>query len=656
MMRSSVLAASTFGAVALALCLGCGSPPASDTSAPAASDTAAPAAEPKAGNGAQQSLTRFDERANEILAAMTLDEKIGQMTQPDMSYIENDEDVTSYHLGSVLSGGGSDPAAGNSPEAWRAMVEGYQQRAQGTRLGIPLLYGVDAVHGHSNVAGAVIFPHNIGLGATRDAQLVEDVYRATAVEVRATGINWSFAPCLAVPQDIRWGRTYEGFSEDPDVVTELGVAAVKGLQGKGLDDPLSVLACAKHWVGDGGTAFGTGAPKEAVPDSVFAETGAVAASAERWPLDRGDMQVDEETLRSLHMAPYVAAIEAGVASIMPSFSSWNGEKVSGSRYLLTELLKEELGFEGFLISDWAALDELPGDYVSDVETSINAGMDMVMVPDKYEEFFSTLKTLVEEGKVPMDRIDDAVRRILRVKIAMGLLDPEAQVSADPSLAERVGSAEHRELGRKAVRQSLVLLKNDGGTLPLAKDLTRVHVAGSNADDLGNQCGGWTIQWQGASGEITEGTTILEAIRGAVGEGTEVTFSADGSGAEGADVAIVVVGETPYSEMMGDREDLSLKAEDAAAVAAASGTGVPVVLVVVSGRPMILGETLDRSAAVVAAWLPGTEGSGVTDVLFGDHPPTGKLPFTWPRSTSQLPLAKSAEDGGPLFAFGFGLGY
>jgi beta-glucosidase len=387
-----------------------------------------------------------------------------------------------------------------------------------------------------------------------------------------------------------------------------------------------------------------------MPDSVFAESGKPAPSAEaRWPFDRGDMQVDEATVRAIHLPGYVAAVEAGVGSIMPSYSSWNGDKMSGQSYLLTEVLKGELGFEGFVISDWAAIDDLPGDYASDVEQSINAGMDMVMVPDKYREFYATLKRLAEEGKVPMTRIDDAVRRILRVKFAMGLFDEGYSPAADPALAARFGSAEHRALGREAVRRSLVLLKNDGPALPLARDAARIHVVGRNADDLGNQCGGWTIQWQGASGEITEGTTVLEAIRAAAGEGTEVTYARDGSGAEGADAVVAVIGETPYAEMFGDRTDLALDPDDVATVRRAAEAGVPVVTVLVSGRPLVLGEVLDESAAVLAAWLPGTEGEGVADVLFGDHPPGGRLAFAWPRSAEQ-----PAAD--PLYPLGYGLSY
>jgi len=603
------------------------------------SGTTATPAPPATAAAQTLSLTRFDAQVDELLAGMTLDEKVGQMTQANISALVDEADIETYFLGSLLSGGDSDPSPENTFDDWREMVDRYQSRALKTRLGIPILYGVDAVHGHSNVVGAVIFPHNVGLGGAGDAELVERVYRATAVEVRATGINWSFAPAVTVPRDERWGRTYEGFSENPELVAELGAAAVRGLQGEGLGDPLGVLACAKHYAGDGGTVFGTGTARE---------------GGGNWPLDRGDVRLDDARFREIHLPGYPAAIAAGVGSIMPSYSSWNGLKCSGNKYLLTDVLKGELGFEGFLISDWAAIDELPGDYASDVEQSINAGMDMVMVPDRYREFFATLKKLAEDGRVPMERIDDAVRRILRVKIAMGLMEEGRSHLADPGLEARFGSDEHRQLAREAVRKSLVLLRNEGATLPLAKDLARVHVAGSSADDVGRQCGGWTIKWQGEGGEVTSGTTILEAIRATVAAGTEVTFSEDGSGAAGADVAVVVIGEEPYAEMFGDREDLSLAAADAAAVKAAADAGVPVVVVLLSGRPMVLGETLETSDAFVAAWLPGTEGQGVADVLFGDFAPTGKLSYTWPRSNDQLPINVGDEDYDPLFPYGFGL--
>jgi beta-glucosidase len=368
------------------------------------------------------------------------------------------------------------------------------------------------------------------------------------------------------------------------------------------------------------------------------------------------VRLGEAELRRLHLQGYVRAIQEGVGTIMPSYSSWNGEKCSGSRRLLTEILKEELGFEGFLISDYDAIDQLPGDYRSDIKQSINAGMDMVMAPGKYREFFTTLRALVQAGEVPTSRIDDAVTRILRTKFALGLFEAGRSQQADRSLHARFGSAEHRAVARQAVRESLVLLKNDKGALPLSRSARRIHVAGKNADDLGNQCGGWTISWQGGSGTPTRGTTVLAALRSAAGQQTAVTYSRDGAGADGADVGVVVVGETPYAEFKGDRDDLSLDSEDLEAIARVRKAGVPVAVVVISGRPLVLGDALGGADAVVAAWLPGTEGDGVADVLFGDHEPTGKLPFTWPRSTAQLPLSSGDPGYDPQFPFGFGLTY
>ena len=593
---------------------------------------------------APQRLSARDGEVRALLAKMSLEEKAGQMVQAEITGLKDDGDVEKYFLGSLLSGGNADPKGGNSLDAWTDMYDAYQSRALRTRLAIPILYGVDAVHGHNNVLGAVVFPHNIGLGCTRDPRLVEEAARATAVEVRATGINWTFAPCVAVPRDERWGRTYEGFGETPDLAASLGEAAVRGFQGADLSHPLSVLACAKHFIGDGGTSWGTGVPKE-------------GKSGERWPLDRGDTRLTERELREIHLRGYVTAIRAGVGSVMPSYSSWNGVKCSGSKRLLTEILKRELGFEGFLISDYNAIDEMPGDYKSQIEQSVNAGMDMFMVPDRYRELYALLLELVKEKRVAPSRIDDAVTRILRVKLAMGLLDKNRPHLADRGLHTRFGSAGHRRVARECVRRSLVLLKNERKTLPLSKALARVHVGGKSADDIGNQCGGWTIEWQGKSGGVTEGgTTILKAIQTAVSGATKVTYAKDGAGAEGADVGVVVIGETPYAEMLGDREDLALSAEDVAAFENMKRAGIPVVVVLVSGRPMIAGEVLGRCDAFVAAWLPGTEGQGVADVLFGDHRPTGKLSFSWPRSMSQIPVNVGDKTYDPLFKYGFGLTY
>lgn len=572
------------------------------------------------------------QKARALLEQMTLEEKVGQMTQVDADALKGrNGDVQEYFLGSVLSGGNSDPAD-NHPRTWLKSVRELQGWSLRTRLKVPLLYGIDAVHGHNNVLGAVIFPHNIGLGAARNPDLVEKAARATAEEMAGTGIRWAFAPCVAVSQNDRWGRTYESFGESPELVSELGAAAVRGFQGRRLSDSSAVLACAKHFLGDGGTQDG---------------------------VDQGNTVCDEAMLRKQHLAPYRAAIKAGTGSIMISYSSWNGQKLHGHKHLITDVLKGELGFEGFTVSDWAAIDQLPGDYTSDIETSINAGLDMIMIPNgpgqgnNYVQFIEQLKALVKEGRVSQARIDDAVQRILRVKFEMGLFE---QPFTDPALTETIGSAEHRQTALACVRQSLVLLKNSNDSLPLSKKLKRVHVVGKAADDLGMQCGGWTISWQGEPGTVTPGgTTILSAIRKTVASGVEVTFSADGSGAADADAVVAVIGETPYAEMKGDRADLRLSAEDTALIAKARTAGAPVITVLLSGRPLILGPALELSDAFVAAWLPGTEGQGVADVLFGDHAPTGKLSHTWPRSNEQVAVTtKSAEP--PQFPPGFGLSY
>ncbi len=593
---------------------------------------------------APRRFSSFDPQVREVLSRMTLDEKIGQMTQAEVSGLKEISDIENYHLGSILSGGNGDPKSGNSLQNWTDLYDEVQAHTSKTRLKIPLLYGIDAVHGHNNVLGAVIFPHNLGLGCMHNPALVEKAARITALEVRATGINWTFAPCVAVPRDERWGRTYEGFGETPELARSLGQAAVRGFQGTDLSNPLSILACAKHYLGDGGTVFGTSPLKR--PNS-----------RENWPLDRGDVRLSEAELKALHLQGYIGSIRAGVGTIMPSYSSWNGVKCSGSERLLTGILKVELGFEGFLISDYNAIDELPGDYQSDVEQSINAGMDMVMVPDNYRVFFATLRDLVNQGKVPMSRIDDAVKRILRVKFAMGLMNPNANLKADRSLHAKFGSAEHREVARECVRQSLVLLKNDKQVLPISKHLGRIHVGGKSADDLGNQCGGWTIDWQGKSGNLTPGgTTILQAIKNSVAKQTRITYSKDGAGAQGADLGIVVVGETPYAEMFGDSTDLALAADDLEAINQMKQAGIPVVVILISGRPLIIDQALAKCEALIAAWLPGTEGQGVADVLFGDYKPTGKLSFSWPRSISQIPINSGDRNYNPLFKYGFGLTY
>ena len=580
---------------------------------------------------AAQQPSNVDRQVQALLAQMTLDEKIGQMTQADSEALKDKADVQKYFLGSVLSGGGHSPAE-NDAQGWLKSCDEFRSWALKTRLKIPLLYGIDAVHGHNNVDGAVIFPHNIGLGATHNPALVEKAARVVAAEVAGTGMQWAFAPCVAVARNERWGRTYESFGESPALVSELGAAEIRGLQGSQLSDAASVLACAKHFLADGGTADG---------------------------VDQGNTVCDEATLRKVFLAPYVDAIQAGAGSIMVSYSSWNGAKMHGNKELLTSVLKGELGFKGFLVSDWAAIDQLSPDFKSDVADSINAGLDMVMVPygpgtaHNYVEFTEDLKALVAEGKVPSSRIDDAVARILRIKYQMGLFD---RTGANPELTAAVGSAEHREVARECVRQSLVLLKNADHALPLSKHMKHLHVMGQAADDIGLQCGGWTISWQGQAGPaIHGGTTLLAAIRKTAASEVEVTFSATNGSPGGADAVVVVVGEKPYAEGQGDRRDLSLSSNDLALIARAKETGAPVITVLISGRPLILDAALEMSDAFVAAWLPGTEGQGVADILFGNEKPTGKLPRAWPLNNAQLAAsANSAEK--PLFPYGFGLTY
>src|ERR1044071_9165552 len=431
-----------------------------------------------------RSLKANDAKVQALLSQMTLEEKVGQMIQANQANLKDPSDVEKYFLGSSLSGGSSDPKTGNGVVDWTDHYDSLQSRTQKTRLRIPLLYGIDAVHGHSNVLGATLFPHNIGLGCSRNPKLVENAARITALETRATGINWTFAPCVTVPRDERWGRSYEGFGETPELARMLGEAAVRGYQGNNLSDPTHILACAKHWIGDGATRYGTG--RKLKPDLQI--------------LDRGDVTRSESELRRLHMAGYVSAIRAGVGTIMPSYSSWNGVKCSGDKRLLTDILKHELKFDGFLISDYDAIDEMPGNYKTQIETSVNAGMDMFMVSAKYRELYGFLLELVHENRVPMSRIEDAVTRILRVKFATGLMDPGRSHLADRKLHAQFGSAVHREVARECVRASLVLLKNDRRVLPASKRVNRIHVAGKSADDIGNQCGGWTISWQGKSGQ------------------------------------------------------------------------------------------------------------------------------------------------------------
>ncbi|MFF8991765.1 carbohydrate binding domain-containing protein [Streptomyces sp. NPDC014983] len=579
-------------------------------------------------------------RVADLLSRMSLAEKAGQMTQAERGGLATPGDIASYDLGSLLSGGGSTPTP-NTPEGWARMIDGFQLQAQATRFQIPLIYGVDAVHGHNNLYGATVMPHNIGMGATRNPGLAERTAAVTAAEVRATGVPWDFAPCLCVSRDERWGRAYESFGEDPALVESMETV-IQGLQGSADGSELSrddkVLATAKHFVGDGGTAYGS-------------------STTGTYTIDQGVTTVTRQQLEDIHLAPYRTAVRRGIGTVMPSFSSLDitgdgkgAVKMHARGDMINGELKGRMGFDGFVISDWNAIDQLPGDYADHVSTAVNAGVDMMMVPYTYKDFSGTLVDDVKAGRVSEARIDDAVSRILKEKFELGLFE---HPYADTRGAAAIGSPAHRAVAREAAAESQVLLKNSGGLLPLKKS-EKVYVAGSNADDIGNQTGGWTLTWQGSSGDTEPGTTVLQGMREA---GGDVTYSKDASAPTGGyDVGVVVVGETPYAEGVGDvgnGHSLSLSAADQAAVDKVCGAMKCVVLIV-SGRPQLIGDRLGEIDSLVASWLPGTEGEGVADVLYGARPFTGQLPVTWPRSEAQLPINVGDASYDPQFPYGWGL--
>jgi beta-glucosidase len=566
-----------------------------------------------------------------IVAGMTLAEKIGQMTQAECTKVTSEE-VTRYALGSLLSGGSSLPNA--LPKEIATMYAKFQKAALATRLKIPLIYGIDAVHGHNNVSGTTIFPHNIGLGATRDTALVKEICRIAALEVAATGLDWTFAPCIAVPQDERWGRTYEGFGENADLQAMFAPAAVTGFQQK-QGAMKRIAACAKHFVGDGGTTYGTG--------TIF-----------RKLIDRGDTRVDEAALRAVHLPGYCEAINAGVFTVMASYSSVNGLRMHGNKHLLTDVLKKELGFQGLLVSDWEAInDVVPNNYRASVKTAVNAGIDMAMDPKNWKRFIEVLTGLVDKDEVPVSRINDAVTRILRVKYAIGLMQKPIM---DYNVFDTIGCAVHRAVARRAVQESCVLLKNDKSILPLAVSGKKIVVTGSHCDNAGLQCGGWTLTWGGVSGKVPGATSVLAGIR-SVAVGDSIIYAPENTVVKGVDAAVIVVGEAPYAEMMGDKkaDELTLDKKSRDLVERYHRAGIPVVTVLISGRPLVITHELEASHAFIAAWLPGSEGAGVADVLFGKAQLTGKLPHTWPSSAEQIPI--NAGDGKkPLFELGFGLRY
>ncbi|XP_051178313.1 uncharacterized protein [Lolium perenne] len=590
----------------------------------------------------------IQERVADLVSRMTLEEKIGQMTQIERANASSSV-IQKYFVGSVLSGGGSPPSEKASAATWQQMITKMQKAALKTRLGIPIIYGIDAVHGNNNAYNATIFPHNIGLGATRDASLVKLIGRATALETRATGIPYAFAPCVAVCRDPRWGRCYESFSEDTKLVQLMTASVVTGLQGdvssrhpKGIPavaGSKNVAGCAKHYVGDGGTKRG---------------------------INENNTVMNFHDLMRIHMPPYDDAVIKGISSIMISYSSWNGVKMHENKFLITQILKERMHFRGFVITDWQAVDRITNPphqhYYHSIQETLHAGIDMVMVPYDYTEFVADVISQAKNGSIKMDRINDAVSRILRVKFTMGLFEDPLP---DHRLTDHLGSKAHRELARDAVRKSLVLLKNgkkDGPpVLPLSKNAKKILVAGSHAHDLGLQCGGWTNTWQGHAGNnITgQGTTILEAVKSAVSNKTVIEFTEHpdkdsiSKGKDQYDYAVVVVGEPPYAETAGDNQNLTIPSPGPDVIRDVCEL-VKCVVVLVSGRPLVIEPYLDTMDAFVAAWLPGTEGHGVADVLFGDYGFTGKLPRTWFRSVDQLPMNYGDKLYDPLFPFGYGL--
>ncbi|XP_028779955.1 uncharacterized protein LOC114736335 [Neltuma alba] len=589
----------------------------------------------------------IEARVKDLLSRMTLKEKIGQMTQIERR-VATPSAIRDLSIGSMLSCGGSGPFENAMASDWADMIDGFQKSALESRLGIPLIYGIDAVHGNNSIYGSTIYPHNIGLGATRDAELAQRIGAATALEIRASGIHYAFAPCVAVCKDPRWGRFYESYSEDTEIVRKMS-SIVSGLQGQPptghqhgypfVAGRNKVIACAKHFVGDGGTEKGK---------------------------NEGNTVLSYEELERIHMAPYLDCISQGVSTIMVSYSSWNGCKLHSHYHLITEILKEKLGFKGIVISDWMGIDKIReprgSDYRNCIMSAVNAGIDMVMVPYRFELLMEELTSLVESGEVPIARIDDAVERILRVKFASGIFESPL---SDRSLLDMVGCKQHRKLAREAVRKSLVLLKNGKDQsrpfLPLNRQAKRILVAGSHADDLGYQCGGWTKNWQGLSGRVTIGTTLLDAIKEAVGDETEIIYEENPSKEtlERNDIsfAIVAVGEKPYAEKFGDNSELVIPLNGPSIISSVADK-IPTLVILISGRPLVLEPwLLEKIDALVAAWFPGTEAQGITDVIFGDHDFKGQLPMAWFRRVKDLDQpTEGVRLHDPLFPLGFGLTY
>ena len=578
-----------------------------------------------------------EDRIENLLAQMTLAEKIGQMALVEKNSLATPNDISRYHLGGLLSGSGSKPED-NTVAGWKTMIDGYQAEAKQSRLPIPLLYGTDAVHGHAHVSGLTVFPHMIGLGATRDPELVRKVAAATAADMRRSGANWNYAPNLDQPRDIRWGRVYEAFSDDPALVSELGAAYVEGLQQGGAEasTPMGVLATPKHFVGIGSQIWGTSQNKN-------------------FSIDQGVVAADEAALRAEYLPPFAAAIDAGALSIMVGLHTWGDDRVIRQKYLLTDELKGELGFTGFLVSDWYGVYEgKTSTFIATIQ-ALNAGVDMVMLPFDYRIFVRNVTWANRLGLISDARINDAVRRILRAKFALGLFDAPSAAATDI-----VSDTEARALAREAVAKSAVLLKNTNNLLPLRPSTPHILVAGGSADNIGKQMGAWSIEWQGIDGNWPEGSTsILAGIQAAVSPATKVEYQPDGVFATGtkAAIGIAVVGEKPYAEGWGDTALPILDEADRTAIKNLQAVADRVIVIVVAGRPLLLAEEVTTIDGLVMAWLPGSEGAGVADVLFGKRPFTGVLPLPWPLRSEQLPITATGAtaDGTPvLYPRYFGL--
>lgn len=588
----------------------------------------------------KQANQPIDARVKDLLERMTLEEKIGQMSLVDKNSLDKIEDISKYSLGGILSGAGAKPS-NNTQQGWLEMVNGMKNEAAASRLQIPILYGVDATHGHANVPGATVFPHAIGLGASSDTELVKNIAEATSAELRATGINWNYSPMLDAPKDIRWGRVYEAFSDNPVLNGTLGAAYVAGTQTVLTNQGVQsyTLATAKHYPATGAMEWGR-------------------SNHKKFKIDQGMTTADEQALTEEYLPPFKAAVDAGVSSVMVGLTHWGSTRVIDSKYLLTDKLKGELGFKGFVVSDWYGVYEYSrtSKYQANI-TTINAGLDMAMLPYDYKEFLGDVRGAVQENKISQSRIDDAVSRILYQKFKAGLFDQPPSTAS----VENVGSQQHRQLARKAAASSMVLLKNEGSLLPLAKNTERILVAGSAADNVGRQCGAWTVEWQGIDGNWLIGSTsILQGIRQVAGAAVTVDYSKNADYVNTntkAAVGIAVVSEKPYAEGHGDNANPTLDEADKQAIEKLKSKSEKVIVIVISGRPLLIAEQIAKADAVIAGWLPGSEGAGVADVLFGDQAFKAKLPLPWPSSVQQLPVesnGRTKDNTLPLFERSFGL--